>query len=142
MHSRRQFAKTVLVGLPAAAFAARLDSKVAGVHLGTITYSFRDLPRMPGKDNIDDIIRAVTACGIGEIELYNLNLEPAPASAATWPTNWRPTGGICKSWRRKRLSGYPERARFSTLRAGDIGHRPGFAKVGEDGVQRHVVRLR
>ncbi len=96
MHSRRQFAKTVLVGLPAAAFAARLDSKVAGVHLGTITYSFRDLPRMPGKDNIDDIIRAVTACGIGEIELYNLNLEPAPASAAK-PAASGPAYGVART---------------------------------------------
>ena len=67
---------------------------------------------------------------------------PAPASAATWPTNWRPTGVICKSWRRKRLSGYGGWGRFSTLRARDIGHRPGFAEVGEDRVQRHIVRLR
>ncbi len=55
MHSRRQFGKTVLVGLPVAAFAARLDSTVAGVHLGTITYSFRELPRMPGNRFADPV---------------------------------------------------------------------------------------
>ena len=82
MHSRREFGKLALAALPASAFAARIDSTVAGVRLGTITYSFRDLPRTPGKDNIDDLIRALTACGIGEIELYSPNLEPAPASAA------------------------------------------------------------
>lgn len=84
------------MGLPAAAFAARLDSTVAGVHLGTITYSFRDLPRTPGKDNIDDIIKAVAACGIGEIELYNLNLEPAPASAAK-PAASGPAYGVARA---------------------------------------------
>ena len=96
MPSRRQFGKTVLMGLPLAAYAARLDSTVAGVHLGTITYSFRDLPRIPGKDNVDDLIQAITACGIGEIELYNLNIEPAPASAAK-PASSGPAYGVART---------------------------------------------
>ncbi len=84
------------MGLPLAAYAARLDSTVAGVHLGTITYSFRDLPRIPGKDNVDDLIKAITACGIGEIELYNLNIEPAPSSAAK-PASSGPADGVART---------------------------------------------
>jgi len=87
MQTRREFAKLAAVlggaaSMPFAGAAARIDSTVNGVRLGTITYSFRDLPRTPGKDNVDDLIKALTACGIGEIELYSPNIEPAPASAA------------------------------------------------------------
>jgi sugar phosphate isomerase/epimerase len=57
--------------------AAGIDSVVNGVRLGTITYSFRDLPRTPGEDNVDAIIKALQFCGIGEIELFSPNIEPA-----------------------------------------------------------------
>ena len=78
MLSRRDFAR-IAAGAPAwAALAAGSDSIVNGVHLGTITYSFRDLPRTPGKDNIDAIIQATRYAGIGEIELFSPNVEPAP----------------------------------------------------------------
>jgi len=78
MYSRRDFARIALAGAPAAlAFGAGIDSSVNGVRLGAITYSFRDLPRTPGQDNIDAIIQALQFCRIGEIELYSPNLEPA-----------------------------------------------------------------
>lgn len=78
MLSRRDFAKIAAAGLPAWRLpAAGLNSVVSGVHLGTITYSFRDFPRTPGKDNVDDIIAALRYCGIGEIELFSPNIEPA-----------------------------------------------------------------
>ncbi len=105
--SRREFGKLALAALPVAtlpfasvpeALCARINSTVAGVHLGTITYSFRDLPRTPGKDNMDDLIRALTACGIGEIELYSPNLEPAPASAAK-PAASGPAYGVARGAR-------------------------------------------
>jgi sugar phosphate isomerase/epimerase len=77
MISRRDFAK-IAAGAPAwAAMAAGIDSTVNGVRLGTITYSFRDLPRTPGKDNVDAVIKALQFCGIGEIELFSPNIEPA-----------------------------------------------------------------
>ncbi len=78
MVSRRDFAR-IAAGLPAwSALAAGLDSVVNGVRLGTITYSFRDFPRTPGKDNMDAVIEALRYCGIGEIELFSPNIEPAP----------------------------------------------------------------
>src|SRR5580704_17440192 len=99
MISRRDFGKIALAGAPLSmAFGARIDSTSHGVRLGTITYSFRDLPRTPGRDNVDDIIRAVTACGIGEIELYSPNIEPAPASAAR-PASSGPAYGVARGTR-------------------------------------------
>jgi sugar phosphate isomerase/epimerase len=60
---------------------AKIDSVVSGVRLGTITYSFRDLPRTPGaSDAIDVMIKALTECGIGEIELFSPHAEPAQRS--------------------------------------------------------------
>lgn len=80
MYSRRDFAKIALTSLPIAkAWGARINSTVNGVRLGTITYSFRDFPRTPGKDNVDAVIQALTDCGIGEIELFSPNIEPARA---------------------------------------------------------------
>jgi len=78
MLSRRDFAR-IGAGLPAwAALAAGTDSTVNGVHLGTVTYSFRDLPRSPGKDNIDAVIQSAQYAGAGEIELFSPNIEPGP----------------------------------------------------------------
>ena len=90
MQSRRDFTKLAVAGLPLAglapklAWGARINSTVKGVRLGTITYSFRDFPRTPGKDNADAIIKALTECGIGEIELFCPNIEPGrtPGMAA------------------------------------------------------------
>jgi len=55
----------------------RINSVVDGVRLGTITYSFRDLPRTPGaSDAVDVMIKALKECGIGEIELFGPHIEP------------------------------------------------------------------
>lgn len=90
MRSRRDFAKLAAASLPLASLApvlawgAKINSTVKGVRLGTITYSFRDFPRTPSKDNADAIIQALTECGIGEIELFSPNIEPGrtPGMAA------------------------------------------------------------
>ena len=101
MQSRRDFAKLAVAGLPLAslstklAWGAKINSTVKGVRLGTITYSFRDFPRTPGKDNADAIIQALTECGIGEIELFCPNIEPggaagmAPEKAREELRQWR-----------------------------------------------------
>jgi len=101
MHSRRNFTKLAVTGLPLASLAsslawgAKINSTVKGVRLGTITYSFRDFPRVPGKDNADVIIQALTECGIGEIELFCPNIEPgrtpgmAPEMAREELRRWR-----------------------------------------------------
>jgi sugar phosphate isomerase/epimerase len=81
MHSRRDFLRTSLAAVPLFAFAAKIDSVVNGVRLGAITYSFRQLPRTPGaSDAVDVMIKACMECGIGEIELFSPDLEPARIS--------------------------------------------------------------
>jgi sugar phosphate isomerase/epimerase len=78
MYSRREFGKLTLaaLALPRTLMAA-VDSKVKGVRFGVQTYSFRDLPRPEGGDAVDVIIQAMTACGLGECELWSPQIEPA-----------------------------------------------------------------
>jgi sugar phosphate isomerase/epimerase len=73
MISRRQFGGLVLAGF---AFPRAFDSVVSGVRLGVQTYSFREMPRMPGQDHVDTIIKAMTACGVTECELFAPQVEP------------------------------------------------------------------
>jgi sugar phosphate isomerase/epimerase len=74
---RREFMKLAA----AVPLLGKIDSIVHGVRLGAITYSFRDMPRTPGAaDAIDVMIKALTECGIGEIELFSPHAEPAQRS--------------------------------------------------------------
>ena len=79
MYSRRDFGRIALVGIPATAAWAQLhkiDSKIAGVQIGTQTYSFRDLP-------LDRAIAAIAEVGLGEAELYAPgHVEPRPGPLA------------------------------------------------------------
>jgi hypothetical protein len=78
MVSRRDFGKMALAGIPlSAAWSASGDSAVNGVRLGAATYSFRDLLRTPGQDNVDGVIQALQFAGVREIELSSANTEPA-----------------------------------------------------------------
>jgi len=78
MVSRRDFGKLVLTGIPlSATWSAPADPGAGGVQLGVDTYSFRDLLRTPGQDNVDGVIQALQFAGIREIELHSANTEPA-----------------------------------------------------------------
>ena len=69
IHSRRDFAKLALAGLPLSAALARgINSKIDGVQLGVQSYSFRDLP-------LDDAIKAMAADGLGDCELFSPHIE-------------------------------------------------------------------
>jgi sugar phosphate isomerase/epimerase len=79
MYSRREFARTVVASVPLAsalAQARKIDSKIAGVQIGTQTYSFRDLP-------LDRAIAATVEVGLGEVELFPpAHVEPPRGPAA------------------------------------------------------------
>jgi len=92
--SRREFGKLTLTALPASwmlarvplsAFAA-IDSKIKGVQIGAITYSFRTIP------NAGDIIKAYQTIGIGEMELMSNHAE-ALAGAPPGPGRAGGPGG-------------------------------------------------
>src|SRR5690349_1259381 len=61
-YSRRDFGKLALAALPAAASATAINSRIDGVQIGVISYSFRDLP-------VSQIIPAMMKIGLGEVEL-------------------------------------------------------------------------
>jgi sugar phosphate isomerase/epimerase len=76
-YSRRDFGKLVLAGLPLTLAFKGLDSKINGVQIGSITYSFRTIP------DAEEIIKAYQKLGLSEVELMSNHAEAlagAPAS--------------------------------------------------------------
>jgi sugar phosphate isomerase/epimerase len=86
MLTRRAFGKTAVTGLSGLALAAtrwssltgaaRIDATISGVKVGAITYSFRDMPRIPGADYLEVGIRGCVECGIGAAELWATMAQP------------------------------------------------------------------
>ncbi|MEO8076332.1 MAG: sugar phosphate isomerase/epimerase [Acidobacteriota bacterium] len=85
-YSRRAFGKIALAGVPASwvlanlpvSAWAKINSKINGVQIGAITYSFRTMP------DPNDIIKAYVSMGLGEMELMSGDAEklagaPIPA---------------------------------------------------------------
>jgi hypothetical protein len=76
MITRRDFGRTALAVIPV--WEARKACAAANaVRLGVATYSFRDLIRTPGRDNVDDLVKALQWVGAKEVELSAANTEPA-----------------------------------------------------------------
>lgn len=76
-HTRRDFLKMGLAGLPVAASLARgaeRNSVIDGVHLGVQTYSFHEIP-YDGTDHSADVIKDMTECGLYECELLGPQVE-------------------------------------------------------------------
>ena len=73
MYSRRDFGRAMLAGIPISTALGAGN----GVRIGAATFSFRDLIRTPGQDNVDDVIKALEFAGVKEIELASANTEPA-----------------------------------------------------------------
>lgn len=80
--SRRRFGRVVLAGAPLALASRAARAAAARVPVGVATSSFRELPRVPGSDNVDDVIAALRAVRATHIDLALANLEPAPPSIA------------------------------------------------------------
>jgi sugar phosphate isomerase/epimerase len=80
--SRREFGGALIAGLPLAAFFRPAGLSAAEMAIGVSTSSFSDLPRVTGRDNLDDVLRALQAVRATHVELAFANLEPAPPSVA------------------------------------------------------------
>src|SRR5436190_3105192 len=83
MITRREFGHLALAGL--ALPRVRLEATTSvfhGVRLGAQSYSFRDLPRTPGGDAVDQVIRAFQECELFECELFAPQVEPQFNSGA------------------------------------------------------------
>ena len=81
--TRRDFARLALAGAPASLLLARqplsafakMDTRLNGVLIGAITYSFRSM-------NAADIIKAFTDIGLGEMELMSNHAEQLAGAPA------------------------------------------------------------
>jgi sugar phosphate isomerase/epimerase len=81
--SRREFTKLTLAGVPASVLlsrvpkqaAAQISSRINGVQIGAITYSFRSMPA-------EDIIKAYVDIGLGEMELMSNHAEQLAGAPA------------------------------------------------------------
>jgi sugar phosphate isomerase/epimerase len=94
MYTRRDFGRTALAALPIANAVARgkaIDSKIAGVQLGTQSYSFRDL-------SFDDALKAMAADGLGDCELFAQHIEEGHTGKP--PAGMRPAGAAPPEGRR------------------------------------------
>lgn len=84
-YSRRDFGNFALAAIPTAALAAP-NSRIDGVQIGTISYSFRDLPPT-------GIIPSMLKIGLSEVELMSNHAEalagapPAPRGRGQTPEN-------------------------------------------------------
>jgi len=70
MQTRREFGKIALAAVPMARAFGAINSKIHGVQLGAITYSFGSMP-------LDEIIKAYVDIGLGEMELMSNHAEAA-----------------------------------------------------------------
>ncbi|HYM22933.1 MAG TPA: TIM barrel protein [Vicinamibacterales bacterium] len=82
MTTRREFGQIVFAGLALPRFARAAGSEFNGVRLGAQSYSFRDLPRTPGGDGVDQVIQAFKQCELVECELFAPQVEPQFNSGA------------------------------------------------------------
>jgi hypothetical protein len=74
MYNRRELGALTL-GAFAAPLAGGFAQVAGGVRLGVHTYSFRNLPRTPGRDPIETLIQALVACDARECELFAPQVE-------------------------------------------------------------------
>jgi sugar phosphate isomerase/epimerase len=85
MYTRREFGLLTLSGLTLPTLAGA--QTVSRVRLGVQTYSLRELPRAPGADLVEPLIKGMTECGFTECELWAPQIEPAsPFGLGTRPT--------------------------------------------------------
>src|SRR5215472_16599548 len=90
MLSRRDFGKIALAG----GALARRGAAAGAVRIGAATESFHDFPRTPGRDNVDEIVAALQAAGVAEIDLASENTEaPSPDTGLPPPPPPGPYGG-------------------------------------------------
>ena len=73
-YSRRDFGKTALAGLSLGGLS--LAAKTDRVTLGVMTYSYRQLPQVPGTDRVDVEIEALKLNGARDIEFFESELQP------------------------------------------------------------------
>lgn len=80
--SRRAFTRRLIAGVPAIAVLGSIRLQASPMAIGVTTSSFSDLPRVPGRGNVDAVLQAARRAGAAHVELALANVEPAPPSTA------------------------------------------------------------
>ncbi len=75
--TRRDFGRIALAAFPAAQGLAAINSKINGVQIGAITYSFNTIANDP-----PSIIQAYIDIGLGEVELMSNHCEALAGAPA------------------------------------------------------------
>ena len=83
MYSRRDFSKLAIGAAGAMNAFGAINSKINGVRIGIQTYSFRQMP-------LDEAIKAMVECGIGECEVFAQHVETAAGAPSMRPAGPRP----------------------------------------------------
>jgi len=89
LYSRRDFGKIALAGLPLSMAMRGWDSRINGVQIGAISYSFRSIP------DPEEIIKAMVQIGLTEVELMSNHAEAlagAPSQGRGGAGGGRPAG--------------------------------------------------
>ncbi len=82
VYTRRDVGKIALASLPLArVLAAAPNSRINGVQIGVISYSFRQMPAQ----SIDDIIKYMTQIGLSEVELMSNHAEADAGAPSQTP---------------------------------------------------------
>jgi sugar phosphate isomerase/epimerase len=110
MYTRRDIGKIALASIPLARAFGAIDSRIDGVQIGAITYSFGNMP-------LDGIIKAYVDIGLGEMELMSNHAEAAMGAPSM--------GGQVRGSGRGQGRG-SGRGQSAGARAGQ-GRGPGFA---------------
>ena len=98
MYTRREFGLMTLSSLALPALSGA--QTVGGVRLGVQTYSLRELPRAPGADLVEPLIKGMTECGFTECELWAPQIEPAqPLGRGRPPEDVQKSREELRRWR-------------------------------------------
>jgi sugar phosphate isomerase/epimerase len=83
LYTRRDVGKLALASVPlSAAFGAKINSKIGGVQIGAISYSFNTLYNNPATQDPMAIVKAYVDIGLGECELMSNHCEALAGAPA------------------------------------------------------------
>ena len=90
-------------------------SRINGVRIGAITYSFRSIP------NVDDIVKGMASIGLGEVELMSNHAEAAAGAPSGGRGNTPEAAAARETLRQWRLSMSPSTFAPVRKKFGDAG---------------------
>ena len=120
--TRRDLARMTLAALPLAKAWADPDSRIGGVQIGVISYSFRAVTW-----DVDEIIKAMVRIGLNEIELMVEAVEASLGAPSLFPLSLFSGGGQAQGNKRSEM---PTAAQMAAFRAWMSG--PEARKARED----------